>query len=301
MAKEMIPVSEGEIVLYQPDDSIRIEVKLDASHDTVWLTKRQMAELFGRNRTTISRHISNTFEQGEVDPKVGCAFFAQTTRHGAIEGKTQTDDIEFYNLDVIISVGYRVKSQQGVLFRRWATSVLREHLLRGYSVNQQLVALQQHVDDRLLRIEERLQQNEEQVEFLVRTHQEPTYQVYNNGCVFDAWAYVSDLVRKATQRIILIDNYVDDRVLSIMHKRADGVICTIHTRYTEQFQTDLKKHNEQYPEIRYVQLPHRKHDRYLILDDVVYMLGDSLKNMGGSLTAIIRTEMSPDEVLGKLD
>lgn len=300
MENEIKPMNEGEIVLYQPDENIKLEVKLDANRDTVWLTKRQMAELFGRNRTTISRHINNTFEQGEVDPKVGCAFFAQTTRHGAIEGKTQTDDIEFYNLDVIISVGYRVKSQQGVLFRRWATSVLKQHLLQGYSINHQLVALQERMDNRFTSLEQRVEKQEEQVAFLVRTHQEPTYQLYDNGCVFDAWAYVSDLVRKATQRIILIDNYVDDRVLSIMQKHADGVACTIHTRYTEQFQTDLKKHNEQYAEIKYIQLPHRKHDRYLIIDDVVYMLGDSLKNMGGSLTAIIRTEMTPDEVLGKL-
>lgn len=152
-----------------------------------------------------------------------------------------------------------------------------------------------------LSLEQRGDKQEEQVAFLVRTHQEPTYQLYDNGCVFDAWTYVSDLVRKATQCIILIDNYVDDRVLSIMQKRADGVACTIHTRYTEQFQTDLKKHNEQYSEIMYVQLPHKKHDRYLIVDEVVYMLGDSLKNMGGSLTTIIRTEMMPDEVPAKLD
>lgn len=208
---------------------------------------------------------------------------------------------QFYNLDAILSVGYRCSGQRATRFRQWSTSVLRQHLMQGYTVNHQLEALQERMDCRFTCLEQRVDKQEGQVAFLVRTHQEPTYQLYDNGCVFDAWAYVSDLVRKASQRIILIDNYVDDRVLSIMQKRAVGVACTIHTRYTEQFQTDLKKHNEQYPEVKCVQLPHRKHDRYLIVDDAVYMLGDSLKNMGGSLTAIIRTEMMPDEVLAKLD
>lgn len=230
-----------------------------------------------------------------VDPPVSVvAKFATTASDGKIY------NTEHFSLDMILSVGYRVHSPQGILFRTWANSVLKHHLLHGYSVNHQLVALQQHVDDRLLRIEDRLQQNEKQVAFLVRTHQQPTYQLYDNGCVFDAWAYVSDLVRNATQRIILIDNYVDDRVLSIMQKRTDGVSCTIHTRYTEQFKTDLEKHNEQYPAIQYVQLPQRKHDRYLIVDDVVYMLGGSLKDMGKSLCGIIRTEMQPEEILTKL-
>lgn len=293
MPNEIQAIKEGEIVLYQPDENMRLEVKVGSN--TVWLSIDQMAELFGRDKSVIGKHVRTIFRERELTKESVWAKFAYTANDG------KTYQVDFYNLDVIISVGYRVKSQRGTQFRIWATSVLREHLLRGYSVNQQLVALQHHVDERLLRIEDRLQQNEEQVAFLVRTHQEPTYQIYNNGCVFDAWAYVSDLVRKATQHIILIDNYVDDRVLSIMQKRADDVACTIHTRYTEQFQTDLKKHNEQYPEIKYVQLPHRKHDRYLIVDDTVYMLGDSLKNMGGSLTAIIRTEMSPGEVLEKLD
>ena len=304
---------QNEIVLYQPKDNITLEVRL--IHDTVWLTRQQMSTLFGRDVKTIGKHINNALREelsvsviaknattelsvaknAIVDPPVSVvAKFATTASDGKIY------NTEHFSLDMILSVGYRVHSPQGILFRTWANSVLKHHLLHGYSVNHQLVALQQHVDDRLLRIEDRLQQNEKQVAFLVRTHQQPTYQLYDNGCVFDAWAYVSDLVRNATQRIILIDNYVDDRVLSIMQKRTDGVSCTIHTRYTEQFKTDLEKHNEQYPAIQYVQLPQRKHDRYLIVDDVVYMLGGSLKDMGKSLCGIIRTEMQPEEILTKL-
>lgn len=289
-------MNEGEIVLYQPDENMRLEVRVVA--ETVWLTQLQMQQLFDSSKANISEHIANIYEQGELVPESTVRNFRTVRIEG---GRKVNRNLEYYNLDMIISVGYRVKSVVGVRFRQWATSVLKQHLLQGYTVNHQLVALQERMDCRFNSLEQRVDKQEEQVAFLVRTHQEPTYQLYNNGCVFDAWAYVSDLVRKATQRIILIDNYVDDRVLSIMQKRAEGVVCTIHTRYTEQFQTDLKKHNEQYPEIKYVQLPHRKHDRYLIVDGLAYMLGDSLKNMGGSLTAIIRTEMTPDEVLGKLD
>lgn len=293
MTNEIQPIREGEIVLYQPDENMRLEVRVDA--ETVWLTQQQIADLFGKKQPAISKHLSNIFREGELEKSSVHSILEYTATDGKVY---QT---QFYNLDAILSVGYRCSGQRATRFRQWATSVLKQHLLHGYTVNRQLVALQERIDSRLGSLEQRVDKQEEQVAFLVRKHQEPTYQLYNNGCVFDAWAYVSNLVRKATMRIVLIDNYVDDRVLSIMQKRADGVACTIHTRYTEQFQIDLKKHNEQYPEIKYVQLPHRKHDRYLIIDDVVYMLGDSLKNMGDSLTAIIRTEMTPNEVMSKLN
>lgn len=315
MANDITSINAGEIVLYQPDDNIKLEVRIN--NDTVWLTRQQMATLFGRDVKTIGKHINNALREElavSVVAKNAPTAPIVVTKNAAVQSinpvvakiaTTASDgkvyQTEHYSLDMIISVGYRVHSPQGVLFRRWATNVLREYLLQGYAVNHQLIALQQHVDDRLLRIEDRLKQNEEQVAFLVQTHQQPTYQLYDNGCVFDAWTYISSLIREATNRIILIDNYVDDRVLAIMQKRRDKVSCTIHTRYTEQFQTDLKKHNEQYSPILYVQLPHRKHDRYLIIDETVYMLGDSLKNMGTSLTAIIRTEMTPEEILAKLD
>lgn len=296
MANDIISMNAGEIVLYQPDENIKLEVRIN--NDTVWLSQAQMGQLFGTNRQAITKHIKNIYETGELNREVTSSILELVQ----IEGKRKVRrKVEFYNLDTIISVGFRVNTRQGILFRTWANKILKQYLLQGYSFNRQLIALQQHVDDRLLRIEDRLQQNEEQVAFLVKTHQQPTYQLYNNGCVFDAWTYISSLIREATNRIILIDNYVDDRVLAIMQKRQDNVSCTIHTRYTEQFQTDLKKHNEQYPPISYVQLPHRKHDRYLIIDNTVYMLGDSLKNMGASLTAIIRTEMTPEEILAKLD
>lgn len=287
-------LTTSQIVLYQPNETLSLEVKVDDTLNTVWLSIDQMAELFGRDKSVIGKHVRACFKEGELKKESVWAKFAYTAKDG------KNYQVDFYNLDVIISVGYRVKSQRGTQFRIWATNVLCQYLLKGYSVNHQLVALQERVDDRFSAIEQTLQKHEEQISFFIRTNEQPTYQLYNNGCVFDAWTYVSDLIRKATERIILIDNYVDDRVLAIMDKRQPSVTCTIHTRYTEQFQTDLQKHNEQYPEIRYVQLPHRKHDRYLIIDHTVYMLGDSLKNMGSSLTAIIRTEMTPQEILSKL-
>ena len=121
--------------------------------------------------------------------------------------------------------------------------------------------------------------------------------IFPTGCVWDAWAYVSDLVRSAKQRIVLIDNFVDDRVLTMLTKRADGVIATIHTRYSEQFLTDLKKHNEQYPTIEFIQLPHRHHDRFLIIDDKVHFLGASVKDMGTGMCAVIEMTVAPETIL----
>lgn len=297
----------GEVVLYQPDERTQLEVRLE--DETVWLTQQQMSELFDVKEHTITYHIKEIYKSQELD----AVSTARKIRVVRKEGNRQVNrQLDFYNLDMILSVGYRVNSVRGIMFRRWSSGVLKQYLLRGYAVHEQIqqlenridnrfVALQQYTDKQMFAVQQQISDHQQQIDFLVHTHQQPTYQLYDNGCVFDAWAYVSDLVRNATQRIILIDNYVDDRVLSIMQKRTDGVSCTIHTRYTEQFKTDLEKHNEQYPAIQYVQLPQRKHDRYLIVDDVVYMLGGSLKDMGKSLCGIIRTEMQPEEILTKLN
>ncbi len=208
--------------------------------------------------------------------------------------------VPFYNLDVIIAVGYRVKSKQGILFRRWATNILKDHLLKGYSINRQLIALQERTDERFMQIEQQISEQQQQVEFLVDIHRKPTEQIFPTGCVFDAWEYVSALIRSAKKKIILIDNYCDERTLTLLSKRADEVECTIHTRYNESFKEDLAKHNRQYPEIKIVQIPHQAHDRFLIIDDDVYILGDSIKNLGHSLTTVLKTMFLPEDILSKL-
>lgn len=208
--------------------------------------------------------------------------------------------MDYYNLDVIISVGYRVKSHQGTQFRIWDTSILREYLLRGYSVNRQLIALQERTDERLSNIQHQLDEQRQQVEFLVDMHRNPSDSIFPTGCVFDAWEYVARLVREAKSRIILIDNYCDECTLLLLSKRQTNVKCTIHTRFNEAFDADLEKHNRQYPIIEKVQLSQKEHDRFLIIDDTVYILGDSLKDLGHSLTTVLKTSFPPNEILDRL-
>ena len=288
--------SAGEIVLYQPDEMVNIEVKLDVEHNTVWLTQAQMAELFGKERSGITKHIVNIFKEGELQEESNVSFF-----HIANSDKP----VKFFNLNVIISVGYRVHSRQGTQFRIWATSVLREYLLRGYAVNQQLLAFQRQIDsrfnehsDRLLKIEDRLDSQQENIDFYIKTNQQPSELVIPTGCVWDAYSYLSDLVRTAKKRVILIDNFIDDRTLLLLDKRSAGVEATVYTRYSEKAELDFAKHNSQYEPVQRVQLPHSVHDRYLIVDDNVWLLGSSVKDMGRGLTTIIRTEINPDYILG---
>lgn len=287
--------SIGEVVLYNPTELIKLEVKLE--DETVWLTQPQMVQLFDSSKANISEHLKNIYAQEELSHDATVRIF-RTVRQ---EGKRNVSrNIEYYNLDAIISVGFRVNSKAGIAFRQWANRVLKEHILRGYSINRHLLSLQERTDERFQAIEQRLDAQQEQVDFLVRTHQQPAELLFPTGCVFDAWAYVSQLVRSACQRIILIDNYCDESVLKIMAKRASGVACCIHSRYSESFRYDLQKYNKQYAPIDFVQLSQRNHDRFLIIDDVVYLLGASLKDMGKSLSAITKMQMSPEIILANV-
>ena len=301
----------GEIVLYQPDEKTTMEVRLDASHDTVWLNRQQMAELFERDVKTIGKHINNALNEELADdsdvPTIATsrsknenstvANFAIVQKEGE---RMITRQIEFFSLDVILSLGYRVKSNRGVQFRRWATHVLKQHLLNGYSINRHLVALQQQVDSRFEALEQKVDEQQHQVEFLVDMHRQPSEMMFPTGCVFDAWEYVAGLVRAARNRIILVDNYCDERTLFLLAKRHPDVPCIIYTRFNEAFDADLEKHNRQYSAIKKVQLPQKEHDRFLIIDDTVYILGDSLKDLGHSMTTVLETSFTVKEILERL-
>ncbi len=294
-----IPIEEkGEIVLYQPDDSVRLEVKLQ--DDTVWLTQQQMAELFNTTRNNITLHIGNIFKEGELDVNS----VRKESLLTALDGKKYRT--KFYNLDVIISVGYRVKSKVGTRFRQWANAVLKDYLLRGYAVHQQVMALQQinlRIDaqnDRIARIEDALDQQQQQLDFVVRANEKPEELLIPTGCVWDAYMFVCDLIRSARKQLVLIDNFVDDRVLTMLDKRNTGVAATVYTRYTKQMTLDFEKHNKQYEPINYVQMPHAVHDRYLIVDDDVWLLGTSVKDMGRGLCTIIKVGFKPEEVLRRI-
>lgn len=295
----LIPVEEkGEIVLYQPDNSVRLEVRLQ--DETVWLTQQQMAELFSTTRNNITLHIGNIFKEGELEENS----VRKESLLTAADGKRYKT--KFYNLDVIISVGYRVKSKVGTRFRQWAMAVLKDYLLRGYAIHQQALALQQinlRIDaqnDRLTRIEDTIDHHQQQLDFIVRGNEKPKELLIPTGCVWDAYTFVCDLIWSAEKRLVLIDNFVDERVLTILDKRAASVEATVHTRYTEQVKLDFEKHNKQYAPIEYVQMPQAVHDRYLIVDEDVWLLGTSIKDMGRGLCTVIKVGFSPDVVIGML-
>ncbi len=270
--------SNGEIVLYQPDETIRLEVRL--YDETVWLSQAQMALLFGRERSVISKHINNCFNENELLAEEVCAKFAHTTIHGAHKGKYQEHDVIFYNLDVIISVGYRVKSQRGTRFRQWATRVLRNYILQGAAINKQIHLIKEEIDNRLTKHDQQIQSLSDKVNFFVQRNHQPLQGLFYDGQVFDAYQFSSNLIRKAQKEIVLIDNYVDDTVLTILDKRSNGVSATIYTQQiNQQLQLDLDKHNAQYEPIDIVHF-NKAHDRFLLIDDEVYHIGASIKDLG---------------------
>ena len=289
--KKTLPtiVEKGEIVLYQPDESIRLEVRIE--DETVWLSQAQMAELFCKDVSVISRHISRIFKDNELD---------KNSNLQKMQIPNSDKPISIYSLDMIISVGYRVNSRQGVAFRRWATRILKEYMLRGFSINQHLISLQEHFDNRFSSLESRVEDHEQKIDFLIQKKQPVTEQLFSTGCVWDAYTFVSNLIRSASKRIVLIDSFVDERTLLILDKRANGVDCTIHTRYNSKLQLDIQKHNQQCNHIDIIQLPQAVHDRYLIIDDEVWLLGASVKDMGRGLCTIIKLGFSPEEILKRI-
>ena len=272
-------VGTGEIVVYQPDEVTRLEVKVE--NETVWLNRMQMAMLFGRDVKTIGKHISNA-QKEELKSISTVANFAIVQKEG---NRIVERIVEYYSLDMIISVGYRVKSDQGVLFRIWANSVLKNYLLKGHSIVNRLNVIERNFEKRFESHEARLNEHEKQIDFFVRTSLPPVEGVFYDGQIFDAYVFASDLIKSARVRLILIDNYVDESAFLMLAKRGAGVSAEVRTgRLSQQLQLDLAKHNSQYEQI-YVSQVANVHDRFLIVDDIVYHLGASLKDLGKKLFA----------------
>ena len=287
-------------LIFQTQDGLtRIQVELE--EETVWLTQEQMSILFGKGRTTITEHIRNIFLEGELQESKVCRKFRHTTQHGAIDGLLQTRDVKFYNLDVIISVGYRVKSIRGTQFRQWANKVLKEYLLRGYAVNQRVNQLEDKVDRRFADYDQKIENLNQQVDFFVKTSLPPKEKLFFNGQLFDAHVLMSRLVESAEKRIVLIDNYIDESVLTLLLKRKKHVPATIYTmQMSGTFKLDLQKHNAQYPPVA-VNIYIKSHDRFLIIDDKVYHVGASVKDLGKKLCAVsLLSCIDADEMIGKL-
>lgn len=293
---------ESQIVLYQPNESISLQVKIDASHDTVWLTQQQIADLFGTKRPAITKHLRNIFNSGELDQNS----VSSILEHTAADGKTYKT--QFYNLDAIISVGYRVNSINATAFRRWATRVLKNYLLKGYSVNQQLLAMQRQFDSRLeehslrmTRIEDKQAAQQEQLDFFIRTSTPPAEMVFFEGDFYTARVALENLVRSASHRVIVIDAYVSALTLDILNVRKSGVEAIIYTVGVGQgMQRLMNEHDRLFPDahIDIRKWSKESHDRWLVIDDTLYHCGHSLNANGGhKISAITRMGISPEDIL----
>ena len=271
--------NQGEIILYQPDNEVKLEVRLE--NETVWLNRGQLAELFARDVKTIGKHVNNELKEELAGISV-VAKFATT----ATDGKVY--QVEYYNLDMVLSVGYRVKSSRGIEFRRWANKVLKEYLLKGHAINYRL----EQMDTRLQKHERQIEYLTDKVDFFVRTSLPPVEGIFYDGQLFDAYKFATDLIRSARQSLLLIDNYVDESVLLMLSKRNAGVKADIYTQtVSHQLQLDIQKHNSQYPPIG-IHTYKKCHDRFLIIDGTdVYHIGASLKDLGKKMFAFSKLEI----------
>lgn len=278
----IVQPSRDSIVVYQSSDGI-VQLDVQLADETVWLTLNQLSILFDRNKSVISRHISNIYSEGELIREATVAKNATVQNEN---GRQVVRQIEYYNLDVIISVGYRVKSLRGTQFRIWANRVLKEYLMKGYSVN-----------NRLERLEQRVSKTEEKIDFFVRTALPPVEGVFYNGQIFDAYVFATDLIKSAKKSITLIDNYIDESVLMMLAKRGKNVTASILTgSVSKTLQLDIDKHNSQYPPITVATIKNN-HDRFLIIDKEVYHIGASLKDLGKKLFAFSKLEIPAEIIL----
>ncbi|HPD59068.1 MAG TPA: RhuM family protein [Paludibacteraceae bacterium] len=251
----------NEIILYQSDNAVELEVILE--NETIWLTQAQIAELFGTRRQAITKHLKNIFDSGELSENSVSSKMELTAK----DGKNYLTN--FYNLDAILSVGYRVNSKNATQFRIWANKVLKDYLLKGYAVNQ-----------RIENLERRVSATEDKIDFFVKTALPPVQGIFYDGQIFDAYKFVADLVKSATKSIVLIDNYLDESVLILLSKRKENVKCQIFTnKISAQFKLDLEKFNAQYPPVEVKEFS-KSHDRFLIIDETIFHIGASLKDLG---------------------
>jgi len=274
--------NQGEIILYQSEDSIQFEVRIE--DETVWLTQAQIAELFGTLRQAITKHLKNIFRAGELIENSVSSILELTASDGKIYAT------KFYNLDVILSVGYRVNSKNATQFRIWANSILKEYLMKGYVLNH-----------RMDNIEKKMLEHDQKFDLLIKTSLPPVEGIFYDGEIFDAYKFAADVVKSAKKSIVLIDNYVDESVLMLLSKRTKGVNTTIYTtKISTQFQLDIDKYNTQYELIDIIVFS-KSHDRFLIIDnEIVYHIGASLKDLGKKWFAFSKMGLDAKELIEKI-
>ena len=282
-----------EIVLYKPDDTIKLDVRVQ--DETVWLNLNQIAQLFDRDKSVISRHIRDIFKENELLREATVAKNATVQIEG---GREVIRQIEYYNLDVIISTGYRVKSQRGVQFRQWANRILKEYILKGYAVNQKLLHLEERIDKKFHSIENTLADHQEKIDFFVRTSLPPVEQIFFEGEFFAARVIFEKIVKTATRRVIVIDEYIDAATFEMLDVRAKGVTADIYSAGLHTTLRDAHNNTAGVEPIQTHKWRNASHDRWIIVDNTLYHCGHSLKDTGNKLSCIdVITSISADVVL----
>lgn len=289
-------VIKDEVVVYQPDDKVRIEVRLN--DDMIWISQPQMVQLFQSSKANISEHIKNIFQQNELDENSTVRKIRTLQKEG---NREVYRNISYYNLDVIISVGFRVNTKVGIHFRQWANNILKNNLLKGYSINQRIDYIENKLEQKLNDHDVQLGKINEQINYFVQKSIPPIQGVFYDGEIFDAYNFVTQLIKNANKSIVVIDNYVDESILTMLDKRKNGVTAIIYTdKINKQLQLDIKLHNSQYPTIDVFTIKNC-HDRFIIIDDEeVFLFGASLKDLGKKLFAFSKLYMSSKILLDKL-
>ena len=305
MANDIVSVNEvqGEVIFYQPDNTMRLEVRLE--DETVWLTQQQMVTLFQSSKANVSEHIRNIYDQGELEQEATVRNFRTVRKEG---NRMVNRTLTYYNLDAIISVGFRVNTKRGIMFRQWANRTLKEYLLRGYAFHQQMIAMQRQIDvrleeqnERLSAVENHLHEHDQKFDMIVKTPELPNEGVFFDGQIFDAFKLVMQLIKSAEHRVILIDNYINEEILTMFDQRANGVTACIYTaRIDSAMQLAIQRHDAQYDPIP-VNVFRMSHDRWLIVDDKVYHFGASLKDLGKKWFGVsLYQDITPEELLSKI-
>lgn len=292
MKDEIVPYNQNEegVVIYRTDDNT-LQLDVQVANETVWLTQQQMSMLFNTSRNNITLHIGNIFKEHELERDSVCKESLLTAQDG------KTYRTKFYNLDVIISVGYRVKSQAGTRFRQWATKIVRDYTLRGYAVNQRILAVEERVDNRLMSHERRLEAVEEKIDFFVRTNIPPTEQIFFEGKFFEARLLLEQIIKTATKRVVIIDGYIDAETFDMLDVRAKGVTADIYSDGEHKSLRDMHNAGKGKQPVNTHKWSKSSHDRWVIIDDTLYHCGHSVKDLGKKLSAIMKMDLNPEVVL----
>ena len=289
---------KNEIVVYQPNETMRLEVRVE--NDTVWLTQAQLCELFGVVKSNVSYHLKNIFSSGELSRLATVQEIRTVQNEG---GRQVVRMVDVYNLDAIISLGFRINSKRGIEFRQWATAVIKSHMLQGVTVNQRMIAMEDRIDRRLSKHDADIIELRKDVDFFINSSLPPKEKVFVEGKMLDAQVELTRIVKTAKRRIVLVDNYIDERTLMLLGNRRAKVSCTVYTLRpnSPKLAPALANYAKEYPTLPITVKGYKKsHDRFLIVDNTVWHIGASLKDAGSALFAMMKMDLDPAVILGVL-